>query len=113
MYWVECIEDPSTKMLLAGTVIDIPFSVNVSDDSAAFLDRLYTVLFNNGTSASIPLSEMADIIPKPPVDLHMTDSQDSLLSPFLCLNSKITYEHDSQYYKGYLGKTEWGLPFHF
>jgi len=110
---VECI-DPSTKMLLAGTVMDIPFSVNVSDVSAAFLDRLYTVLFNNGTSASIiPLSEIADIIPKPPVDLHMTDSQDSLLPPFLRLNSKITYEHDSQYYKGYLGKTEWGLPFHF
>jgi hypothetical protein len=84
--------------------MDIPFSIDVSDDSKAFMDRPYTVLFDNGTSASIPLSEMAAIIPKPPVDIHVTDSQDSLLPPFLCLNSKITYKHDGQNHKGYLGK---------
>jgi hypothetical protein len=53
----------------------------------------YTILFDNGTSASIPLSEMPTIIPKPPVDIDSSDSQDSLLPPFLWLNSKITYEH--------------------
>jgi hypothetical protein len=103
--WVEDI-NPSTKMLLAGTVMDIPFSVDVSDGSDAVMDCPYTVLFDNGTLASIPLSEMADIIPKPLVDVHTTDSQDSLLPPFLCLNSKITYEHDGQYHKGYLGKQD-------
>ena len=29
--------------------------------------------------------------------------KDSLLPPFLRLNSKITYEHDGQYHKGFLG----------
>jgi len=62
--------DPSSKMLLAGTVMDIPSisTVSSSDDSS---DPSYfcTILFDNGTSASFPLSEMPTIIPKPPVDL--------------------------------------------
>jgi hypothetical protein len=48
------------------------------------------------------------LIPPPPVrplpDGDSSLSQDSLLLPFLCLNSKITYEHDGQYHKGYLTK---------
>ncbi len=91
--------DPSTNMLLAGTVMDIPVPDDLSLDTAPS----YTILFDNGTSTSIPLSEMADIIPKPPVDVAPSNSQDSLLPPFLCLNSKITYEHDRTYHKGYLG----------
>jgi hypothetical protein len=76
---------------------------------------------------SIPLLEMATIIPKPPVDISPSDSQDSLLPPFLCLNSKITYEHAGQYQKDYLSikdgidwfifkshvnksKENWGVP---
>ncbi len=110
--WVERI-DPSTKMLLAGTVMDIPFSVNVSDGSDAIMDCPYTVLFDKRTLASISLSEMADIIPKPPVDIHTTDFQDSLLPPFLCLNSKITYEHDGQYHNRYLGKQDGVYQFVF
>ncbi len=50
----------------------------------------------------IPLLEMADIIPKPPVDIATSDSQYSLIPPFLCLNSKITCTHDGMYHKGYL-----------
>jgi hypothetical protein len=46
---------------------------------------------------------MADIIPKPLVNIATSNSQDSLLPWFLCLNSKINYEHDRQYHKGYLG----------
>ena len=49
---------------------------------------------------------MASIIPKPPVDIVSSDSQDSLLPPFLRLNSKITYEHDGQFQKGFLGKVD-------
>jgi hypothetical protein len=91
--------DPSTNMLLAGTVMDIPFPDDLSLDTAPS----YTILFNNSTSTSIPLSEMANIIPKPLVDIATSDSQDSLLPPFLCLNSKITYAHNGTYHKGYLG----------
>jgi hypothetical protein len=51
---------------------------------------------------SIPLLEMAAIIPKSPVNVSPSNSKDSLLLPFLCLNSKITYMHDGQHHKGYL-----------
>ncbi len=91
--------DPSTNMLLAGTVMDIPFPDDLSLDTAPS----YTILFKNGTSTSIPLLKMADIIPQPPVDIATSDSQDSLLPPFLHLNSKITYKHDKTYHKGCLG----------
>ena len=49
---------------------------------------------------------MVSIIPKPPVDVDSSDSQDSLLPPFLWFNSKITYTHDGQYHKGGLGKRD-------
>ncbi len=49
---------------------------------------------------------MAPIIPKPPVDIDSFDFQDSLLPPFLRLNSKITYKHDGQYHNGFLGKPD-------
>jgi len=96
--WVERL-DPSTNMLLAGTVMDIPFPDDLSLDTAS----TYTILFNNSTSTSIPLLEMADIIPKPQVDITTSDFQDSLLPPFLRQNSIITYKHNGQYHKGYLG----------
>jgi hypothetical protein len=66
-----------------------------------------TILFNNGTTASIPRQDMASLIPPPPVGPLLGDSfssQYSLLSPFLHVNSKITYEHNGQYHKGYLTK---------
>jgi hypothetical protein len=79
--------------------MDIPFPGDLSLDTALS----YTILFNNGISMSIPLSEIADIIPKPPVDIATSNSQDSLLPPFLGINSKITYEHNRTYHNGYLG----------
>ena len=97
--------DPASHMLLAGTVMDIPFP-----DGGA---PSYTILFDNGTTTSIPLDDMASVIPKPPVDVDCSDSQDSLLPPFLRLNSKITYEHDGQYHKGYLSKTDGVYRFSF
>ncbi len=105
-----CVEriDPSTRMLLAGTVMDIPFPSDVSDPDATVS---YTILFDNGTTASVPLSNMSSLPPAPPVDIATCDSQDSLLPPFLRLNSKITYKHEGQYHKRYLGK--WDGIFRF
>ncbi len=91
--------DPSTNMLLAGTVMDIPFLLDPSGNGFV---PLYTILFDNGTTASIPLRDMASIIPLPPVDVANFDSHDSFLLPFLRLNSKITFEHEGQYHKGLL-----------
>jgi hypothetical protein len=77
--------DPSTRMLVAGTVMGIPFPVNVS---ASANNVSYTILFDNGSTASIPLSEMAAIIPSPPVCEAVDDRSSSLLPLFLQLNSK-------------------------
>ena len=88
--------------------MDISFPTNVLDSTS---NVFYTILFNNGTSASIPLSKTTSLIPASLVNDATCDSQDLLLHPFLLLNSKITYEHDGQYHKGYLGKRD-GI-FHF
>jgi hypothetical protein len=98
--------DPTSHMLLAGTVMDIPIPDDSSGTGSSDPSPSYTILFGNGTSASIPLHDMESIIPKPPVDIDCSDSQDSLLPPFLRLNSKITYEYGGQYHKGFLGKTD-------
>jgi hypothetical protein len=90
--------DPSFNMLLSGTVMDIPFPATSADSPSGNLS--YTVLFDYGTTASIPLQDMASLIPPPPVGpssgSDSSSSQDSLLPPFLRINSKITYKHDKQ-----------------
>ena len=53
--------DPSTNMLIVGTVMDIPLHSNPNGSA------MYQVLFDNGTSASIPLTDMASLILSPPV----------------------------------------------
>jgi hypothetical protein len=77
--------NPSTNMLLSGTIMDISFPATSPDSPPSKFS--YTVLFNNGTTMSIPLQDMALLIPPPPVDpLHNGDSsssQDSLLLHFL------------------------------
>ena len=116
--------DPVSNMLLSGTVMDIPFPQKVSSPDEDFS---YTILFDNGTSASVPLREMSNLIPHPPITSSPADDETSLLPPFLQLNSKITYEHEGQFHKGYLGqkdgvyrfsskshvnkrKEDWGVP---
>jgi hypothetical protein len=47
---------------------------------------------------------MAGIIPPPPINVDDSDSAASLFPPFLQLNSKITFEHEGQYHKGFLGQ---------
>jgi hypothetical protein len=120
--------DPTSNMLLSGTVMDIPFPVDVSFSSSGNVqDRPYTILFDNGTTASILLSQMSNLIPPPPVLSSPSQGTDALLPRFLQLNSRITYEHEGQYHKGWLGqhnsvyrfsfkshvnkrKEEWGVP---
>jgi hypothetical protein len=97
---VECI-DPTTNMLLAGTVMDIP--LHSDPDGSA----MYLILFNNGTSASFPLADMASMIPSPPISgdglsIPSSDNDSLLLSPFLQVGSRITYEHEGTYHKGFL-----------
>ena len=75
--------DPNSHMLLAGTVMDIPFFGALPSPDSPTSSPLYTILFDNGTPTSIPLQDMVSIIPKPPVDIDSSDSQDSLLPPFL------------------------------
>ena len=99
--------DLNTNMLLAGTVMDIPISTDTSGSPS------YQILFDNGTSALVPLSEMASSIPTAPVPV--SDASDispvgssALLPPFLSVNSRITYEHEGAYHKGYLTRTSSG-----
>ncbi len=80
--WVEHL-NPSTNMLLVSTVMGIHFPDDLLLDAALS----YTNLFDNSTLTSIPFLDMADIIPRAPVDIAPSDSQDSLLPLFLCLNS--------------------------
>jgi hypothetical protein len=51
----------------------------------------YLILFDDGTTKSIPAADMLFLIPKPPVN---TSDSTHRLPPFLQLNSKITFEHD-------------------
>jgi hypothetical protein len=95
--------DPTSNMLVLGTVMDIPFLVNVSNSTGDAHDPPYNILFGNGTTASIPLLQMAALIPPPPITPSAVNDSDALLPPFHQLNSRITYEHERQYYKGYLG----------
>jgi hypothetical protein len=54
--------DPSTNILVGGTVMDIPQSQTMMESLAK---PSYTILFDNGTTSSVPLSEMASITPSP------------------------------------------------
>jgi len=99
--------DPSTNMLLARTVMNI--LLQSSPDGSA----MYQVLFDNGTSASIPLGDMTSLIPHPPVSgnalsTSSSDSDSSLLPPFLQVGSRVTFEHDGEYHKGFLTRNSSG-----
>ncbi len=82
------------NILRLGTVVDIPMDPNLSPQ--------YLIQFDDGTTKSIPASNMSSFIPKP---RDLSSDSSHLLPPFLRLNSKITFEHEGQYHKGYLLKT--------
>jgi len=95
--------DPSSHMLLALTVMDIPLH---SDPTGS---AMYLILFDNETSAHVPLADMASLIPSPPIsgigpNNSSSDDDSSLLPPFLWVGSRITYEHDGEYHKGFLAR---------
>jgi hypothetical protein len=95
------------------TIMHILFLIEISDNALRDSSHPYTDLFDDGTTTSIALSEMLALIPKLPIDIDDSNSQASLLPPFLCLNSKITYKHKGQYCKGFLGKCDSVDPFVF
>jgi hypothetical protein len=80
-------------------VMNIPFLLDPSSDASI---PNYTILFDDGSTASIPLEQIVGIIQPPPVNVDDSDSAASLLPPFLQLNSKITFEHEDHYHKGFL-----------
>ncbi len=91
------VEEPSSSndsISRSGTVVDIPMDPNLTPQ--------YLVQFDDGTTKSFPASKMASLIPPP-----RPSSSDSshLLPPFLRLNSKVTFEHEGRYHKGFLSKT--------
>ena len=74
----------------------------------------YQVLFDNGTSASIPLADMPSLILAPPLPLlaptdSLSDNSSSLLWTFLSINSWITYQHKGAYHKGFLTHKSCGM----
>jgi hypothetical protein len=85
--------NPSSGHTLSGTVMDIPLDPNTSPH--------YLVQYDDGTSSSIPAAKMPDFIPKPTVDIS---DNTHFLPPFLKVDSKITFEKDGQYHKGYLSQ---------
>jgi hypothetical protein len=85
--------NPTSGHTLLGTVMDIPLDPNTSPH--------YLVQYDDGTSSSIPAAKMPDFIPKPTVDIS---DNTHLLPPFLKVSSKITFEKDRQYHKGYLSQ---------
>ena len=86
-------------MLRSGTVVDIPLDPSQPDESKSYL-----IQFDDSTSTSVPASEMPLLIVKPPV--FDVAAQDTHLPSFLQLGKKITFDHDSQYCKGYLGRKD-------
>ena len=114
--------DPVSNMLCLGTVMDIPFPCSSSLSSEDSMDLPYTILFDDGMTATVPFSKMADLIPPPPL---VSTSPNSVSAKEK--RAKIKYEHDGQYHKGYLGqhdgvycflfkshvnkcKEDWGVP---
>jgi hypothetical protein len=90
--------NPYTNVTLSGTVMDISLNPATSPQ--------YLIQFDDGTMSSIPASKMDSLIPKP--NVNMLDSS-HLLPPFLHINSKITFEHEGQYHKGFLTQAPNGV----
>ncbi len=84
--------NPTSGLTRAGTVMDIPFDSKKSPH--------YLSLLDDGTTHSVSAADMESLIPKPTVD---TTPSSHLLLPFLQLGSKITFEKDRQFHKGFLG----------
>ncbi len=89
--------DPDNGIMRSGTVMDIPLDLSTSPH--------YLVLFDDGTSTSVTTSKMPSLISK--LEVNVSDTS-HLLPPFLRKNSKITFDHDGQFHKGYLTQSDDG-----
>jgi hypothetical protein len=71
----------------------------------------YLIMWEDGTARSVLAANMPSLIPK----LAVTPSDSThLLLPFLQPGSKITYEWDGQYNKGFLNQSPNGVyPFSY
>jgi hypothetical protein len=94
---VLAVDSPSGRSL-SGTVMDIPFDPTSSPQ--------YLIIFDDGTSRAVSSADMPALIPKP---LSVPPDSNHLLPPFLQLGCKITYEHDGQLHKGFLGQSSDGV----
>ncbi len=72
--------DPSTNILVVRTVMDIPISQTTME---SLVELSYTIIYDNDTTSSVPLSEMASIIPSPLVREDPPAGGNHLLLPFL------------------------------
>jgi len=62
-------------------------------------------LFDDGTARAVPSKDMLFLIPKP---VYAEPDSTHILPPFLQPGSKITFEHDGQLHKGFLGQSPSG-----
>jgi hypothetical protein len=83
--WVEEPSPSNNTFRRPVTVMDIPI------DPTALPQ--YLILFDNGSTKSIPARNMPSFIPKPQTTASNSASS-HLLPPFLCVNSKITFDHE-------------------
>ena len=95
---------PSTRVLnttlqsgwsLAGTVVDIPFDPTLSPQ--------YLIIFDYSTTRVVLSKDMPSLIPRP---AHASPDSSHILPPFLQPGSKITFEHNVQLHKGFLGQSQ-------
>ena len=77
--------------------MDIPVDTSQPDE-----EKSYLIQFDDSSTKYVPISDMPFITIKPPV-VTEDDNQDLLLPAFLQVGSKITYDCDGQFFKGYLG----------
>jgi hypothetical protein len=94
----QALDTTSTGRSTAGTVMNIPFDPTNTPH--------YLIMFDDGTTRSVPAKDMPSLIPKP--TSVSSDDVTHLLPPFLQPGSKITYEHEGQYHKGFLGQSQDG-----
>ena len=88
---------PRTRIPQRGTVMDIPMP---SDEQGGV--QKYIIQYDDGTSSEVDLSDMPSIAQLPPASPVEDDSKRGL-PPWLFPNSKVTYEYQGEYHKGYIG----------
>ena len=86
-------EDPATRSLRPGTVMDITLV-----SSQPVEQQLYLIQFDGFTTISVTIIDMPKFIPKPPFPLSTATENNRLLPDFLQFKTRITYKHKGQYY---------------